>query len=104
MGIYKVINNIFSDMLKTQGYVFKEVIKSNIHPSVLYRNSNYELQIGYNYEESIPFVCLYGTKDMPPNYNGSDDSLSTKEKLKEYCLFLENWLKSNGTNPKDRLS
>lgn len=68
-GIYRTINSIFEKPLERCGYKYKEKIKSNIYPSIVYSNGILELQIGYNYETSLPFAHLYGRMRVcPPLY------------------------------------
>lgn len=96
IGIYKTINSIFADMLKIHGFEYSKILKSNIHPSVLYIKNNYELQIGYNYEEAAPFAYIYGTRICLPTYDGARTFLTIKDKLHEFCQLINSCLETKG--------
>ena len=96
-GIYKIINSYFEEILEVYGYKISKLIKSNIHPSVLYSHKNgiYEIQIGYNYEESVTFANMYGKKVSFPQYNKDDKNLTIKLRLYEYSKILKAFLQSS---------
>lgn len=96
IGIYKVINDIFSDMLKKYGYQYSYKLKSNIHPSIVYKYKNYKLQIGFNYENRTPFAIFWGNDSFTcPSYIEANASSSIKKKLQIFCNQIDFCLESN---------
>ena len=94
-GIYKTINDIFSDMLNKHGYQYFKVIKSNIHPSIIYTCNNYELQIGFNYESHMPFAISWGRENFEcPLYVQETTDLSMREKIYLYSIQIDDYFKT----------
>lgn len=98
--IYRTINLIYSDVLKKYDFVLVKTIKSNIHPSILYRSrkNNCEIQIGYNYEDDVPFVFFYGKNIDAPAFNCIDTNSFPSKKLRLYSKTVKEILQINFQN------
>jgi hypothetical protein len=59
MIIYIIIKKEFGFLIEKCNFKYKGMIKSNVHPSILYVSPDYDIQIGYNYEERYPFVYFW---------------------------------------------
>lgn len=92
--IYRTINTIYVDILKCYDFVLIKSIKSNIHPSILYRShkNNCEIQIGYNYEDDVPFAFFYGKNIDIPAFNCIDTNSSPSSKLRLYSKTIKDIL------------
>lgn len=95
--IYRTINSFFGDILKQYGFILVKPIKSNIHPSVLYRSDNKkcEVQVGYNYEEDVPFINIYGKRTNAPVYQNTGEHISPSKKLILFSKSVEEFLQNN---------
>ena len=91
IGIYKVIDKIFADTLQKYGYRRAKMIKSSIHPSVIYTMDVYRLQIGFDYEESKPYANLYNFRRTVPVYAGNSEG-TVKEKMMYFCKQIDEFL------------
>ena len=94
--IYRTIHSIFGDILKHYGFTLIKPIKSNIHPSVLYRSDDKkcEIQVGYNYEEDVPFINMYGKSTDAPVYQNGSEHISPAKKLILFSKSIEKFLQS----------
>ncbi len=95
-GIYKVIDDIYANILKQYGYHFHDKISSNIHPSVVYISVDRktQIQIGFDYTTGMPFSNFYGKRKVMPVFRSNVDIALPRKKLLEYSEVIVEYLKN----------